>query len=565
MKKILTLFVFVMCALSAFSATKVDFSLLETEVVVVPAETFEISAKFSIAKGWHIYGEKTQIGLPTKISATLPKGFVLEDIKFPKTKKFEFMSILSDGYSGEIIAKIKIKAPDKSFKIPQKLDFKASWLACADTCVPEEKSDSVIVIETIAKETPSQFNPLLASIFGAILGGLILNIMPCVFPVISLKVMSFASSSGDSKLSIALNGAIFSIGIISSFAVLSFILACLKAFDNSLGWGFQLQNPSFTLFMVGVFWLISLSFIGLWEFGSAISTTASNSQTLTHKNKYVSSLFSGILAVLVASPCVAPFMASAVGFALASEASAIDSVLVITSVGLGMAIPYIILAIFPSLVKKLPKPGRWLDILKKLLSIPMLLTVFWLLVVYKQQGGSMFRTSMALVMLAIGAYIWGKYANILNKKITRIKAVLICVILAFSAFMTAKIYTQERISENTQIEGNAWSAQKVEELIKSGKAVFVDFTASWCLTCQYNKQIINSAKVKKLFESNNITIIVADWTNKNAEIGNELRKYGRAGVPLYLLISPKDPKKPIILPSVLTQSIIVEAVDKIKQ
>ena len=230
-----------------------------------------------------------------------------------------------------------------------------------------------------------------------------------------------------------------------------------------------------------------------------------------------------------------------------------------------MSITYIILAIFPSLVKKLPKPSRWLDILKKLLSIPMLLTVFWLLVVYKQQGGSMFRTSMALVMLAIGAYIWGKYANILNKKITRIKAVLICVILAFSAFMTAKIYTQERISENTQIEGNAWSAQKVEELIKSGKAVFVDFTASWCLTCQYNKQIINSAKVKKLFESNNITIIVADWTNKNAEIGNELRKYGRAGVPLYLLISPKDPKKPIILPSVLTQSIIVEAVDKIKQ
>jgi len=381
--------------------------------------------------------------------------------------------------------------------------------------------------------------------------------MPCVFPVISLKIMSFASATNSSKSLITAKSLIFSLGIILSFAILGIILASIKYFGGNVGWGFQLQSPMFTKIMTIIFWFITLNFAGVWEFGNSISAVASGIRTDT-SNKWIASFMSGVLAVLVASPCVAPFMASAVGYALTGNASAGESIAIITSVGIGMAIPYILLAQFPSLLKKLPRPGRWLDVLKKILSIPMLITVIWLAWVMNNQGNSILNIFIMLITFFAVAVIWGKYANPMQSKKTRIIAVVVCILLAiFGSFINIK-FGEDKVE-------SSWNQQEVENLLSQGKNVFVDFTASWCFTCQYNKQIIFSEKTKKLFKEKNVEILVADWTNKDDSITKELRKYGRAGVPLYLLFSAKDKTNPQILPTILTQSIMSEAIDKIKQ
>ncbi len=563
MKKTLTILLLALSTLTLFSMEKVEFTLDNNRIETSPNKTFEISVKFSIPQGDHIYGENTKTGLPTKINVVLPEGFALEKIEFPPTKKFEFLSIVSEGYSGNVPVKIAIKAPAKSTLSAQKLSFQASWLACSDTCVPDEKTLEAFVQVINSDENP-EHNQLLFAILGAILGGLILNVMPCVFPVIGLKIMSFAGSGKSSKISIILNGIFFSGGIIATFTLLGIALATFKTLGETAGWGFQLQNPMFTISMAGIFWLLALSFLGIWEFGGSISSSAAGTQPKA-SNQYISSVFSGILAVLVASPCVAPFMGSAVGFALTGEASAFETVLVIASVGIGMSIPYIFLACFPSLTKKLPKAGKWLDTLKKILSIPLFITVGWLIWVFNQQGGNLASVAIAFILLAIGAFLWGKYANILNKTSTRITTFIVCVLILLMSIFIVKGSIENNEKQEEVVSENSWSDEKVNTLLKEGKIVFVDFTASWCLTCQYNKQIIFSSKIEKLFKENNVEIIIADWTNKNDKIGAELKKYGRAGVPLYLLFSPKSGNNPQILPSILTQSIIVEAVDKIKQ
>ncbi len=564
MKKTLTILLLALLTLASFSMEKkVEFTLDRNNIEVSPNKIFEISAKFSIPQGVHIYGENSKTGLPTKINTALPDGFTLEKLEFPPTKKFEFLSMVSEGYSGIVPVKMTIKAPAKSTSSAQKLSFKASWLACSDTCVPDEKTLEAFV-KVLSSEEQPEHNKLAFAILGAILGGLILNVMPCVFPVIGLKIMSFAGSGKNSKISIILNGVFFSGGIIATFTLLGVALATFKSLGETAGWGFQLQNPMFTISMAGIFWLLSLSFLGLWEFGGSISASAAGTQPKS-SNQYISSVFSGVLAVLVASPCVAPFMGSAVGFALTGEASSFEAVLVISSVGIGMSIPYIFLACFPSLTKKLPKAGKWLDTLKKILSIPLFITVGWLTIVFYQQGGNLVNVAIAFILLAVGAFLWGKYANVLNKTSTRIATFVVCALILLASIFIVRSSIENNPKQENVASENSWSEEKVNALLNEGKVVFVDFTASWCLTCQYNKQIIFSSKIEKLFKDNNVTIIIADWTNKNDAIGAELKKYGRAGVPLYLLFSPKDKNNPQILPSILTQSIIVEAVDKIKQ
>lgn len=564
MKKLLVIILFTFFNLQSLVAQQIHFSISNHPTQVYINQSFTIKAQFNIPKGLHIYPQKTEIGMPTKIDCILPKGFHLEEISFPPASEFNFMGITSKGYSESFEVNIKIKVTSNTIPKNYELKFNTSWLACSDTCVPEGKT-STINVDVIASENETT---LWVAIIGALLGGLILNVMPCVFPVISLKVMSFAQSAKDSKREIIAHSLVFSVAIIISFASLGITLALIKSLGNAVGWGFQLQSPIFTKVMTALFWLIALSFIGIWEFGNSISSTVAGIRG-NNKNKWISSFMSGILAVLIASPCVAPFMASAVGYALASETSPIKTIVIITSVGIGMAIPYVIFAIVPKLIQKLPKSGKWLDILKKILSIPIFITVGWLAWVMNMQGSSIISISIMLLLLGIAAFIWGKYTSPLQNVKTRIIATVVSIIIGLLAlFGNYNAVFQTSISkktDNDKILETMWSEEKVSKLLDKGKIVFVDFTASWCLTCQYNKMIIFSEETKKLFEKNNVTILVADWTNKDDIITQQLKKYGRAGVPLYLIFSPKDREKPQILPSIITFSILSEAIDKIKQ
>ena len=568
MKKPFCMLVLAIFAALCCVAEKSSFSVSESPKEIPAGSTARITAHFTVPKGSHLYAADAKDAIPTQISAKMPDGFSVEKIEFPRPSKFEFMGIEAEGYSADFFVNIFIKAPPRPESAPQKITLEASWLECSGECVPAsatvEFKTRVVPPTSPARETSNGF---WASLLGAFLGGIILNAMPCVFPVIGLKIMSFASSAARS--STLKNGAFFSVGIILTFALLGCILAAIKAFGGEVGWGLQLQNPHFAAAMCALFWLLALNFAGFWEFGSWIGAKA---QTMDMnrgtKAENWGAFASGILAVLVASPCVAPFMASAVGFALAGEASAAECAAVITAVGVGMAAPYILLAAKPSLLKKLPKPGAWLGTLKKALSIPLFLTSFWLLWLYLRENGSMARIASSLAMLSVAAYVWGRFANVFAEKRLRISAAIFCA-AALAAAVATTATDPHSPARQTPTRGaaasNAWSPQKTLELRRQGKIVFVNFTASWCLTCQVNKAVLASAAVKKLFAENNATMLVADWTNRDAAILAELKKYRRAGVPLYLVFPPDLEKAPLVLPSILTPSEIAEAFDKSKQ
>lgn len=547
-----------------FSA-RVDSSSLKSD------STFLIEAKFDIPENTRIYSkDENSMGLATKIELTLPKNFkILEEVWDSPTQKVENGKT---SYVYEKSAKVLFK-----IKIPQNFDGKsanvkidASWLECSISCIPSSASlDLKIDFENLgdvssalasldASQTPQEscnFKALMFALFAAFFGGAILNLMPCVFPVIGLKILSFVKNS-DGKS--ALKGAIFySLGIILSFVLLGVLLVILKGFGKELGWGFQLQEPKFVAFLVLLFATMGLAFCGLFEIGAGLTSL----ENVKAKNPALSSFLSGILAVVVASPCTAPFMGSALGFALASNASMLSTILVFVSLGVGMALPYCLLASSPSLRQKMPKNGEWLVTFKQFLAFPMFATAIWLLGVFEKEVDFSGATWLlfAVLILSFGLWIFGKYARPAKSRKTRIFAkITLAIFLILSGIVAFR--ASEKISENEDLK---WSPQKVEELRKSGKNVFVDFTASWCATCQTNKiMVLNTSKVREFFKENDVVILTADWTNQNPQIKRELQKFGRQGVPLNLLYPQNLEKEPIVLPTILTVNSIKDAVEK---
>lgn len=563
MKKLLALFVLTMsCALTCVGQNS-TFTIEKAPQSVEAGKTFEVVAKFCVASGYHLYSPDSKDFIPTKVSPILPEGFTLENIQYPEPKPFEFMGVKASGYSEDFSVAITIKAPN--FAVDKAdIKFGASWLECGKNCVPMNAEKQIqLTVSGPSKTAGSRF---WSAMLGAVLGGLILNAMPCVFPVIGLKILSFSKSAAAGSAAVVKNSVIFSAGIILTFGALGAALAALKTFGAEVGWGFQLQNPAFAFAMCAVFLLTGLNFAGFWEFGSWISASAQNASIKSKSRSEMTEAFlSGVLAVLVASPCVAPFMASAVGFALAAEASAFECTCIVTAVGLGMAIPYIILAARPQLLKKLPKSGTWLETLRKILSIPMFATAAWLFWVFINQNGGIFAGAAALALLSAAAFVWGKYANALQTPKTRALASAFCAAALAASIAVVYAGTRAGSASAEQNSQNAWSVQKVEQLRKEGRYVFVNFTASWCITCQVNKAVLASETVKETLKKYNAEYLVADWTNRNSTIAEELKKYKLAGVPMYLVFSPDLKKEPVVLSSILTPSEIAEAFDKLNQ
>lgn len=591
MKSPLIIALFAACAASA----QVDFRVETVKAEASPESPARVDLVLDIAPKWHIYGKNAPAGEPTKFEFSLPDGIKSVSLEWQKEKTFESFGEKYGGYDGKttVSALICPKADAKAGI--EKIKVSAKWLACADTCVPQEKSAEFEVeiaggakAEENAKqaanteisknkafptlsaadkpsadtdesgEPSGAHSGFLAVLCAAFAGGLILNLMPCVFPVIGLKIMSFARGAGSSRKSAVLGAAAYAGGIVASFCALAGALIALRAAGENLGWGFQLQNPVFAAAMALLFFAMAMSFAGAFEIGAGF---AGGSSGTDGRHKYLSAALSGVLAVLVASPCTAPFMGSALGAALAGGASTAESMSVFSALGLGMASPYVVLAAFPSLAKRMPKAGAWTEILKNILSIPLFATVVWLAWLYEKQTGESVRLLSALLVLGVGLRIYGMFSLPHFSRRTRIFSKCAAGASIVAAIYICAIGTNGG-GENRRIENaeNAWSAAKVEALRRDGRRVYVDFTAAWCLTCQYNKRVLYSEKIKKLFAERKIAVLVGDWTNRDESITEELKKYGRAGVPLNLLFPPKG--RPIELPAVLTESALIEAVDK---
>lgn len=551
-------FLFFILSIASCLASTVNLSLKTEAQKIAPNEEFTVLATFEIPQGAYIYGKSSgETGLPTKLEWVLPQGFekISEDWQKPEEKIEEGLKALI--YKGNMQVLAKFKA-GKDFSKPQEIALKASWLKCSNMCMPESKTAKILI-----EPDSSSSNALAFTMLGAFLGGIILNLMPCVFPVIGLKILSFAKDAQKTRKTALINAVFYSVGIIISFCALAGILTWLKSLGNSLGWGFQLQEPLFVAFLILLFFAMGLAFAGVFELGASLSSLGN---LTSQKDGKGAAFFSGVLAVLVASPCTAPFMGSALGVALASNASMAATFSIFMSIGLGMAFPYVLLSAVPRLARRIPKPGAWMETFKQFLAFPLFATAIWLVWVFlkERNADALMQMLFSALILAFALWIFGKYSPPVNSRKKRMFAFASLAILGAASVALAVKSATFKLPETLAAQNHSIESQ-IEELRKSGKIVYADFTASWCITCIANKKaVLHTKKIEDFFKENNVALLTFDWTNKNAQIGEFLKKFGRSGVP-FNIVYPADLKKePVILPEILTPNAVIDAIDKAK-
>ena len=412
--------------------------------------------------------------------------------------------------------------------------------------------DEIFTVNAEMPQTSNSISVLQAILF-AFLGGLILNLMPCVFPIISLKVLSFISMGGESQNEIRKHALTFCLGVILSFVLVAVALLALRQTGTFVGWGFQLQSPivvgtlSMLMFFIG---LILLTDINI---GSSLTRLGNVS---VNNTGYTSSFLTGVLAVIVASPCTAPFMGAAIGYALIQPSAV--TLPIFLSLGIGFSMPYLLLAIKPDLISKMPRPGRWMESLKEFFAFPMFATALWLVWVFSIQTSSDALIGLLIIFLVIGLLTW-----LFTKTTNNISKLLILVIgiiaVGYQTTSFASIDTKLG-SPDTESGDIRWSKDTEKDFQSNGQAYLINFTAAWCITCQANDKVaLSRPSVKKFLSDNNIEYVVADWTNRNQEILDVLSKYGRSGVPLYVYWKPGMSESKV-LPAILTEQIVIDRI-----
>jgi thiol:disulfide interchange protein DsbD len=398
---------------------------------------------------------------------------------------------------------------------------------------------------------------LLALVF-AFAGGVILNLMPCVFPVLSVKVLGFVEQAGHDPGRARNHGLIFGAGVVVAFWILAALLLALRAGGESLGWGFQLQSPTIVALLALLLFGLGLSLSGLFDIGLGLTRLGAAGAG----RGYGDSFLTGGLAVLVATPCTAPFMGAALGFALVQPP--VVGMAVFTALALGLAAPYVVLASVPGLLRRLPRPGAWMETFKQLLAFPLYATVVWLVWVFGQQVGinAVAVLLLGMTLLAFAAWLAGRTGTS-RAAMVRTAAVLLALAAAGVSVFGSRAVAASPEALATSSAWEPWSETRVAELRTEGRPVFVDFTAAWCLSCQVNERVaLSSASVRSAFAAADVALLKADWTSRDAEIAAALEGFGRSGVPLYVLY-PADPAgAPELLPALLSPGMVVEAVER---
>ena len=572
---------------------EVSVTLLSEYTQIANGQKFKVFLKMNMEPGWHTYyKDPGDSGMPTEISWELPVGFTASEIEWPKPTRFENTGIVSYGYKNNLYLTTTLQAPEK-FDIKKPILIKATinWLACNEICIPGEANlelnlttgnDSLInskLPPTLTDKLISEQNAIpqkaldtaveitkftfWQSLLFAFIGGILLNAMPCVFPVLGIKVMGFVNQAGSNPATIRQHGWVFTMGVLVSFWLLSGLLIGLRSSGEQLGWGFQLQNPYFNASLIMLLFTFGLNLLGVFEWGNSLISIGTNIQ---RKEGLVGTFFSGILATVVATPCTGPFMGTALGYAL--SLSAVGIIAIFTSLAIGLSFPYLILSFYPSWIKRLPRPGAWMNFWKELLAFPLFATVVWLLWVFGTQTNidSLIKMLFAIFFIALMAWVWKKGLNPIHSLTQKaLASFLILGLLTISgklAISAAKITPMSA----TDLKWETYSNDRLKELVAEGKSVYVDFTAKWCLQCQVNKKLVfqssQSNAVIKAFKKNNVVPMLADWTQKDPEITQALENLGRVGVPLNAIYSSKL-KEPLILPSILSAETVIEAVEKL--
>ncbi len=405
------------------------------------------------------------------------------------------------------------------------------------------------------------------AILFAFVGGVILNLMPCVLPVLSIKVLGFVQQAGQGQLRILKHNLAFTFGVLLSFWVLAIGLLLLRAGGEQLGWGFQLQSPTFIIILTSFMFLMALNLLGVFEVGASLTGIGSGSR----RSGLIGTFIAGVTATVVATPCTAPFMGSALGFSLTQPAWM--SLAIFTSLGLGMAAPYVVLTSSPWLLRFVPKPGRWMETLKHAMGFLLLATVVWLIWVLSIQAGtdSVLLLLGTLLCLGVSAWIlgrWGGYAINQGKRFVAYSMALALAIASISLAVTYVVPIGQPLTAGIMSDGLAWeqySPERVVELHGQGRPLLIDFTAAWCLSCKVNERVaFGSVDVQGKLNELSVVTMKADWTSRDERITRALASFGRNSVPLYVLYTGKSGDAPIVLPEILTPGIVIEALNKIE-
>jgi thiol:disulfide interchange protein DsbD len=399
---------------------------------------------------------------------------------------------------------------------------------------------------------------LLTSVLLALVGGLILNLMPCVFPVLGLKILGFVDQAGENRRSVAMHGMVFTAGVLLSFWGLATLLAILRAGGEQLGWGFQLQSPAFVFALAAVLLAFALNMSGVFEFGVSATTVGGNLYT---RSGLTGTFFTGFLATVVATPCSAPFLAPALGAAVTLPVA--QSFLIFTAIGVGLSLPYLLLSLFPSVVRVLPRPGRWMETFKQVMAFPLYATVAYLVWVLAGQVAEelLLNVTWGLVVIAMGVWAYGRWtAPGMRPGATRVALLALLLLVGGGLWLGWPVQRVAKQGEPPPLVWEKWSPDAVAKLQAENRIVFVDFTARWCATCQTNKTIVfHSARVLQEFADRKVATLRADWTNKDAQITAELAKFQRSAIPFNLVYKP-GVGKPVELPALLTPDIVLKEI-----
>lgn len=406
---------------------------------------------------------------------------------------------------------------------------------------------------------------MLRYVLFALAGGILLNLMPCVFPVLFIKALALVKSSTAERRHMRVQGLMYTLGILVSFWIVVAILLGLRAGGQQLGWGFQFQSPVFVAMIALLLFFLGLSLAGMFEIGLSVTSAGSS---LAHKHGLAGSFFTGVLAMVVATPCAAPFLGAAIGFALVEPS--LVAFVVFTALGIGLALPYLVLAFHPAWTRLLPKPGAWMELLKQATAVPIFATVIWLVWIFAQLAGATALLGLltAFLLLGIAGWVLGRWPARLPATVTAV--VILALAIAAPVYAVRTFAPMERPTTIIAMERvrvpdhtGAWQPFTPDVVAKyqaQGKAVFVDFTADWCLSCQVNERLVlERPEVRSGLENGKVALVRADWTRHDEEIARALASLGRSSVPTYALY-PGTPGAPArLLPEVLTPGIVLDA------
>jgi suppressor for copper-sensitivity B len=568
-----------------FDPHKAKLVLEADRTSYAPGSQAGLIAAITIENDWHVNSDKPTLEylIPTKLALTLPDGWAPAAITYPaaKMKKFSFQEEPLSVFDGSANAKVRLVVPANSTASHAAVKAVLSYQSCNDRqCLPPTTAEAMLDLPLGADGEPTVaaalFAPpstpstratakppistrgLLGVLALAFLGGLILNAMPCVLPILSLKIFGLVQSASGGRREIARGMLATAAGMLVSFWALGAAAIAARSAGNAVGWGVQFQQPGFVAFLAAIVVLFSLNLWGVFEIPlpgrlARIGGGQGREGTAGH-------FVSGLFATLMATPCSAPFLGSALGFALAQNAGTILATF--TAVGLGMALPYLLVAAFPSVARFLPRPGVWMETLKGTMGFLLAAAAVWLFFVLSSQVSAQTLALVQLALLGLALIAWlgsrGRFGQLRPVAgALLIVAIAGTVWLAGSSAGSATVHTGEPAQK--LIAWVPFDRAQAESLAQGGQAVFVDVTADWCFTCKVNERLVlETAEVAGAFKEHNVIAMKADWTNQNDEIGAFLAEHGRYGIPFYVLYRPGA--EPHVFSELLTQEAVLAAV-----